>query len=113
MGMQTAAIFSLGIRAVFTTAATATWAVLMGDLSTWSSSGAERHRLAAALTGLFAGAVAGASLVIHARAWAPVLPLAVTALVVAAATLAPRAAGRPGRRGQAELSAGTVSGRTG
>jgi uncharacterized membrane protein YoaK (UPF0700 family) len=36
MGMQTATIFSLGVRADFTTAATATLAVLMGDLAGWS-----------------------------------------------------------------------------
>jgi uncharacterized membrane protein YoaK (UPF0700 family) len=90
MGMQTSAILSLGVRGVFTTAATATWAVLMGDVSAWSSSRGERRRLAGAIAGLFAGAVAGALLVIHARVWAPVLPLALGGLVVAAAALAPR-----------------------
>jgi uncharacterized membrane protein YoaK (UPF0700 family) len=44
MGMQTAAVFALGVRAVFTTAATATWAALMGDLSDWSRSHTERRR---------------------------------------------------------------------
>jgi uncharacterized membrane protein YoaK (UPF0700 family) len=87
MGMQTSAVFSLGVRAVFTTAATATLAVLMGDLATWSSTRAERRRLAGVIVGLFAGALAGAYLVAHARSWAPVLPLAVTAAVVGAATL--------------------------
>jgi uncharacterized membrane protein YoaK (UPF0700 family) len=88
MGMQTAAVFSLGVRAVFTTAATATWAVLMGDLSGWSPSRGERRRLAAVLVGLFAGAVVGALLVVHARAWAPAFPLIVSGLVVASAALA-------------------------
>jgi uncharacterized membrane protein YoaK (UPF0700 family) len=91
MGMQTSAIFSLGVRAVFTTATTATWAVLMGDVSTWSSSRSERRRLAAVIVGLFVGAVAGAFLVIHARTWAPVLPLTVSGLVVAVAAFALRA----------------------
>jgi uncharacterized membrane protein YoaK (UPF0700 family) len=91
MGIQTSAVFSLGVRAVFTTATTATWAVLMGDLSTWSSSRGELRRLAAVIVGLFAGAVAGTLLVLHARTWAPVLPLTVTALVVAVAALALRA----------------------
>lgn len=90
MGMQTAAVFSLGVRAVFTTAATATWAVLMGDLSSSSSRG-EARRLAAVIVGLLAGAVAGAFLFAHARVWAPVLPLAVSSAVVAVAAFAPRA----------------------
>jgi uncharacterized membrane protein YoaK (UPF0700 family) len=91
MGMQTAAVFSLGVRAVFTTATTATWAVLMGDLSSSSSSRGEARRLAAVIVGLLAGAVAGAFLFAHARVWAPVLPLAVSSVVVAVAAFAPRA----------------------
>ena len=85
MGIQTAAVFSLGVRAVFTTAATATWAALMGDLSHWTESTQDRRRLASVLAGLFAGAVAGGLLMVHASTWAPVLPLAVTATVVAVA----------------------------
>jgi hypothetical protein len=46
MGLQTSAVFSLGVRAVFTTAATATWTALMGDLTSWSRTRGERHRLA-------------------------------------------------------------------
>jgi oxalate decarboxylase len=45
MGMQATAIFSLGVRALFTTAGTATFAVFMGDLSGWSQSRGERGRL--------------------------------------------------------------------
>jgi uncharacterized membrane protein YoaK (UPF0700 family) len=88
MGMQTAAVFSLGVRAVFTTAATATLAVLMGDLSDRSRAGAELLRLAAVIAGLFAGAAIGAALVDHERTWAPVFPLAMTALVIVAAAIA-------------------------
>ena len=88
MGMQTAAIFSLGVRAVFTTAATATLAALSGDLTDWSSSSAERRRLAAVIVGLFAGAAIGALLVDDFRTWAPVFPLSVTAVVIAAAAFA-------------------------
>jgi uncharacterized membrane protein YoaK (UPF0700 family) len=87
MGMQTTAIFSLGVRAVFTTAVTATWAVLMGDLSGWSQSSGERRRLGAVIAGLVLGAAAGGLLVIHARMWAPLLPLAVSAMVAAAAPI--------------------------
>ncbi len=88
MGIQTSAIFSLGVRAVFTTAATATWTVLMGDLTEWSQSRGERLRLAVVIGGLFFGAAAGALLVDHARIWAPVFPLVVSGLVVVAATAA-------------------------
>jgi uncharacterized membrane protein YoaK (UPF0700 family) len=87
MGMQTAAVFSLGVRAVFTTAATATWAVLMGDLTTWSTSGGERRRLTAVIVALLAGSALGALLVERAAVWAPVFPLVVTGFVVATATL--------------------------
>jgi uncharacterized membrane protein YoaK (UPF0700 family) len=98
MGMQTTAIFSLGVRAVFTTAATATLAVFMGDLSGLKQADGERRRLAAVVVGLVAGAVIGAVLLVHAAAWAPVVPLAVTGLVVAAAARAfpSRRVGRSG-----------------
>jgi uncharacterized membrane protein YoaK (UPF0700 family) len=88
MGMQTTAIFSLGIRAVFTTAATATLAVFMGDLSGWPQARGERRRLSAVIAGLFAGALIGAVLVVHAPTWAPMFPLVTTALVVTVAALA-------------------------
>lgn len=93
MGMQTTAIFSLGVRAVFTTAATATWAVLMGDLTGWSQSSGERKRLAAVIAGLLVGAAAGGFLVVHARTLAPAFPLVVSGLVVAAAARASRGGG--------------------
>ena len=99
MGLQTAAVFSLGVRAVFSTAATATWTALMGDLATWSQTRDERHRLASILVALFAGAVAGAVLVVDARAWAAVLPLAISTSVVAVAAsrLHPASSGRQDR----------------
>jgi uncharacterized membrane protein YoaK (UPF0700 family) len=99
MGMQTAAVFSLGVRAVFSTAATATWTALLGDVATWSHTRDERHRLAGVLVALFAGAVAGAILVVHARPWAALLPLAISASVVAVAAsrLHPASSGRQDR----------------
>jgi uncharacterized membrane protein YoaK (UPF0700 family) len=82
MGMQFATCFSLGVRADFTTAATATLAVLMGDLAGWSQTRGERRRLAATVLGLFVGAAVGAVLLANARTWAPVFPLAVTGVVL-------------------------------
>jgi uncharacterized membrane protein YoaK (UPF0700 family) len=87
MGMQTATIFSLGVRADFTTAATATLTVLMGDLAGWSQTRGERRRLAATILGLVAGAVVGGVLMVNARTWAPAFPFVVTGFVVAAAAL--------------------------
>jgi uncharacterized membrane protein YoaK (UPF0700 family) len=87
MGMQTATIFSLGVRADFTTAATATLAVLVGDLAGWSQTRGERRRLAATIVGLVVGAVIGGFLMVNARTWAPVFPLVVSGLVLTATTL--------------------------
>lgn len=88
MGVQTIAVFKLGLRAEFTTAATATLAVLAGDLAGWSASRAERLRLLTVVLGIVAGAALGALLVAHARSWAPVLPLALLGSVVAVAPTA-------------------------
>jgi hypothetical protein len=59
----------------------------MGDMSHWGRSRAERRRLAAVVLALFAGAIAGGLLLVQAPTWAPVLPLALTAGVVAVAAL--------------------------
>jgi uncharacterized membrane protein YoaK (UPF0700 family) len=103
MGMQSGAVMSLAVRGVFTTAATATAMFLMRDVAAWSASAteraridaprlgsaaAERARLAGVLAGLFAGATAGGLLLVHARTYAPVLPLVATALVIATASIA-------------------------
>jgi uncharacterized membrane protein YoaK (UPF0700 family) len=88
MGVQTAAVFSLGLQGVFTTAATATFTVLSGDSARWANTAPERHRLAALLAALTAGAVAGALLLLHDRDLAPLVPLVASTVVVCAATLA-------------------------
>jgi uncharacterized membrane protein YoaK (UPF0700 family) len=87
MGVQTSAIFSLGVRADFTTAATARLAVLMGDLAGWKQPTGERGRLGATLAALVAGAVTGAVLMTQGRTWAPVVLLAVTAALLATAVV--------------------------
>jgi uncharacterized membrane protein YoaK (UPF0700 family) len=88
MGMQSGAVRALGVNAVFTTAATATLIALAGDLGGGARSAVERRRLAAVIVGLVAGAAAGSVLLVHARPFAAVLPLVVTALVCAAALVA-------------------------
>ncbi len=84
MGLQSGAVLSLGVTGVFTTAATATLMYLSRELAVESST-AERVRHASVLVALLAGATAGGVLLEAARTLAPLLPLAVTVLVVAIA----------------------------
>jgi uncharacterized membrane protein YoaK (UPF0700 family) len=101
MGLQSGAVMALAVQGVFTTAATATVMFLMRDIAAWpGSAAAERARLAAVLGALFAGATAGGLLLVHARAYAPVLPLVTTALVIATASSAPHM--RTGPRDRAD-----------
>jgi uncharacterized membrane protein YoaK (UPF0700 family) len=88
MGVQSSAVRALGVQAVFTTAATATVIAFAADLEAGHRSAPERLRVTAILAGLVAGVCAGALLVVHARAYAAVLPLVVTALVLGGAWVA-------------------------
>jgi uncharacterized membrane protein YoaK (UPF0700 family) len=85
MGMQSAAVRRLHVEGVFTTAATATVIFLVGDITNWSATVAERRRLAGVLISLFIGATAGGLLLVHMYVYAPVLPFAITLLTVATA----------------------------
>jgi uncharacterized membrane protein YoaK (UPF0700 family) len=88
MGMQSAAVRTLHVDGVFTTAATATIIFLAGDLTNWSATVAERRRLAGVLVSLFIGATAAGLLLVHAHIYAPLLPFVITVAAVAtAATL--------------------------
>jgi len=92
MGLQSAAVMSLALTGVFTTAATATVIFVMRDLADRAGTqAAERARLAGVPVALCAGAAAGGLLLEHARAYAPLVPLAATALVIATASIAFRA----------------------
>jgi uncharacterized membrane protein YoaK (UPF0700 family) len=85
MGIQTAAAVTLGVHAVFTTAVTATWTVLVGDAAHWSATRTERRRLTLVLTGTLLGALAGALVLAHLRLWMPLLPALLTGGVAVAA----------------------------
>jgi uncharacterized membrane protein YoaK (UPF0700 family) len=85
MGLQSGAILSLGVTGVFTTAATATLMFLMRDVAERGDA-TERARFAGVLLALCAGAAAGGLMLEHARAYAPAIPLAATALVIATAS---------------------------
>jgi uncharacterized membrane protein YoaK (UPF0700 family) len=91
MGLQTGAVVSLGLRGVFTTAATATVVNLMGDLAGWPLSARERGRFAGVLLGLVAGAAVGTLVLSATRTFAPVLPLLASILVIVTAQFALRA----------------------
>jgi len=88
MGMQSAAVRTLHVDGVFTTAATATIILLVGDLTTWSVTGEERRRLVGVLISLFVGATAGGLLLVRAHLYAPVLPFVITLAAVATAAIA-------------------------
>src|SRR5216684_8662456 len=77
MGMQSAAVRTLHVDGVFTTAATATIIFLVGDLANWTATVVERRRLAGVLVSLFVGATAGGVLLVKAHISAPVLPFVI------------------------------------
>ncbi len=87
MGMQSAAVRTLHVDGVFTTAATATIIFLAGDITNWSASVVERRRLAGVLVSLFIGATSGGLLLVHAHIYAPVLPFVITVAAVATAAI--------------------------
>jgi uncharacterized membrane protein YoaK (UPF0700 family) len=87
MGMQSAAVRRLHVDGVFTTAATATIIFLVGDLTNWSATVAERRRFTDVLVSLFIGATAGGVLLVHAPLYAPLLPFVMTLAAVATATI--------------------------
>jgi uncharacterized membrane protein YoaK (UPF0700 family) len=94
MGMQSAAVRTLHVDGVFTTAATATIIFLAGDIANWSSTVTERRRFTGVLISLFAGATAGGLLLVHAHTYAPVLPFAITVAAVATAAIFLRERGK-------------------
>jgi len=73
MGLQSGAVSKLGVRGIFTTAATATVITLMAGAAERTGIG-ERMRLLQVLAALVAGAAAGAFLLDHAHTYAPALP---------------------------------------
>jgi uncharacterized membrane protein YoaK (UPF0700 family) len=81
MGLQTAAVRSLGVQGIFTTAGTFTLVAFAGTFA-GSRSKAQMPRLAGVLVGLVVGAVAGGLLFLHVRSYAPALPLVITVMVI-------------------------------
>ena len=86
MGLQSGAVRRLNVGGIFTTAATATFIFLFSDVANFRMTADERSRMRGILISLCMGATAGAYILIHAPLYAPLLPLVVTALVIATAT---------------------------
>jgi uncharacterized membrane protein YoaK (UPF0700 family) len=89
MGVQLDSIRSLRVPEVSTTAATATLAGLMNDIAKGTQGSAKGRAVRPLiLLALSAGAGVGTLLLVHARTFAPVLPLIATVLVIAIASAA-------------------------
>jgi uncharacterized membrane protein YoaK (UPF0700 family) len=86
MGIQMDAIRSLGVPEISTTAATATMVSFVNDLVHWSKSSAEDRWLRLhIMVAMVVGAAAGALVLVHARLYAPIIPLVVTVTVIVVA----------------------------
>jgi uncharacterized membrane protein YoaK (UPF0700 family) len=97
MGLQMNAIRDLHVPGISTTAFTATFIDLASGLVTWSLTAHSARRLTATMVAMAAGACLGDLMLSHAHRYAPVVPVAVTAVVIAIAwaALKPRAAAGP------------------
>jgi uncharacterized membrane protein YoaK (UPF0700 family) len=87
MGLQMNAIRSLHVPGISTTAATATFISLVTGITAWSHTAAAARRLTGVLVGMAAGAFVGDWMLGHAHAYAPALPVAVMAVVIAIASV--------------------------
>jgi uncharacterized membrane protein YoaK (UPF0700 family) len=85
MGMQSDAVAALGVTGVTTTYVTGTMTGLLRALVVGGDDIPSRLRRLAVLVGLLVGAVMGGVLLVEARRFMPILPLAATAAVLAIA----------------------------
>jgi uncharacterized membrane protein YoaK (UPF0700 family) len=82
MGMQSAAIATLDVKAVFTTAATATLLNLAREAADRRVSDTSPARMARILVSLIGGAAAGAALLENARSYAPLVSVLATVVAI-------------------------------
>jgi uncharacterized membrane protein YoaK (UPF0700 family) len=101
LGLQANAIRDLHLPGISTTAFTATFIDLFSGLATWSLTAQSARRLAATMVSMAAGAFLGDWMLGHAHAYAPVVPVLVTAVVIAIAWVAlkPRTTSGPAGEG--------------
>ena len=104
MGLQMNAIRSLHVPGVSTTAFTATYVDLVSGLATLSLTAHSARRLAATMVCIVAGALFGDWMLSHAHRYAPVVPAAVTAIIIAIAWLVLKPRPTPGPAGNRENS---------
>jgi uncharacterized membrane protein YoaK (UPF0700 family) len=95
MGMQSGAVGALDVKAIFTTAATATLINLSREAADPGVSETQPLQLAAILVCLVIGASVGGFLLVHARPYAPVVPPLATAVAIVASVAERRALRRP------------------
>jgi uncharacterized membrane protein YoaK (UPF0700 family) len=95
MGLQAYAIRSLNVPGISTTAFTATYVDLVSGVVGWALMASSARRLTATVVGVAAGGFLGDWMLKHAHSYAPLVPAAVTAAVIAVAwaALKPRATG--------------------
>jgi uncharacterized membrane protein YoaK (UPF0700 family) len=99
LGLQANAIRDLHVPGISTTAFTATFIDLFSGLATWSLTAHSARRLAATMVSMAAGAFLGDWMLGHAHRYAPVVPVAVTAVVIAIAWVALKPRPRGARSG--------------
>jgi uncharacterized membrane protein YoaK (UPF0700 family) len=92
MGLQAGAARALGVSGVTTTYVTGTLTGLVGQVAEAEGSAGDRLRRGFVLVALFGGAALAVLLMLHARHWAPGLPLLLTLLVFAGGLLFARGA---------------------
>jgi uncharacterized protein DUF1275 len=103
LGLQANAIRTLNVPGVSTSAFTATFIGLFSGLVTWSLTAHSAWRLAATMVGMAAGAFLGDWMLGHAHSYAPVVPAAVTAAVIAIARLVLKPRATSGTAGEQAL----------
>ena len=85
MGLQMNAIRALQVPGVSTTAFTATYIAFTSGIATWSLTEHAVRRLGGSIVAMVAGAFLGDWMLSHAHAYAPLVPVIVTAAVIAVA----------------------------
>ena len=103
LGLQANAIRDLHVPGISTTAFTATFIDLFSGLATWSLTARSARRLAATMVSMAGGAFLGDWMLGHAHRYAPVVPVAVTAVVIAIAWVVFKPRATSGPAGQQSL----------
>jgi hypothetical protein len=93
------------VPSISTTAFTATYIDLFSGLVTWSLTAYPARRLVTSIVGMAAGACLGDLMLRHAHPYAPVVPAAVTAVVIAIAWVALKPRPISGPAGEQSLPA--------